>query len=146
MHYVTPFTYWIGGVLTSVLRGMPVTCEESELTIFESPSNMTCGEYASSWLEEHGVGYLSNPDSYGNCGYCKYTSGDDVSSSSISTYPYTIILCINVTNGPQYLSGIELDSSKIWPYFGIFLAFVISNYLMVYLLVYLRSVVVWKRR
>lgn len=25
MYYVTPFTYWIGGVLTSVLRGIPVT-------------------------------------------------------------------------------------------------------------------------
>ncbi|KAK1148424.1 hypothetical protein N8T08_009427 [Aspergillus melleus] len=116
MYYATPFTYWIGGVLTSVLRGTPVICDESELTIFESPSHLTCGEYAGAWLEEKGVGYLYNPDDSGKCGYCEYSYGDD------------------------YLSGIGLDSSKIWPFFGIFTAFVISNYLMVYLLVYVKSV------
>ncbi|KAL2855567.1 ABC-2 type transporter-domain-containing protein [Aspergillus pseudodeflectus] len=123
MYYATPFTYWIGGVLTSVLRGMPVVCAESELTLFQSPPNMTCGQYAGPWLSEKGVGYLSNPDGMGECGYCEYSYGDD------------------------YLSGIGLDSSKIWPYFGIFLAFVISNYLMVYLLVYVRSVMkpFWRR-
>ncbi|KAK6812468.1 hypothetical protein RU639_011919 [Aspergillus parasiticus] len=124
MYYATPFTYWIGGVLTAVLRGMPVICDSSELTMFESPPNMTCAEYAGPWLAEHGVGYLSNPDDTSKCGYCKYSYGDD------------------------YLSGIGLDSSKIWPYFGIFLAFVISNYLMVYVLVYVRSVMrpFWRRK
>ncbi|RHZ52917.1 putative C6 transcription factor [Aspergillus thermomutatus] len=112
MYYLTPFTYWIGGVLTSVLRGMPVICSQDELAIFESPLNMTCGEYAMPWLSSTGSGYLSNPDGRGNCGYCKYSRGDD------------------------YLSEIGLDESKIWPYLGIFTAFVISNYLMVYALVY----------
>ncbi|KAJ6004038.1 hypothetical protein N7522_005683 [Penicillium canescens] len=116
MYYITPFTYWVGGVLTSVLRGTEVVCTQSELTIFESPPNMTCGEYAGSWLDTKGVGYLSNPDGLGRCGYCEYSYGDD------------------------YLSGIGLDSSKIWPYFGIFLGFTVANYLMVYLLVYMRSV------
>ncbi|KAL4878228.1 ABC-2 type transporter-domain-containing protein [Aspergillus karnatakaensis] len=123
MYYVTPFTYWIGGVLTAVLGGTPVVCNQDELTIFQSPLNMTCSEYAGSWLEEKGVGYLSNPDGQGECGYCEYSFGDD------------------------YLTGISLDSSKTWPYFGIFTAFVVSNYLMVYLLVYVRSVMkpFWKR-
>ncbi|KAL4993320.1 ABC-2 type transporter-domain-containing protein [Aspergillus recurvatus] len=116
MYYITPFTYWIGGVLTSVLRGVPVICDESELAVFQSPPNMTCGEYAGSWLAKKGVGYLANTEGSGNCGYCEYSYGDD------------------------YLSTIGLDSSKIWPYFGIFVAFVVSNYLMVYLLVYIRSV------
>lgn len=79
MYYATPFTYWIGGVLTAVLRGMPVICDSSELTMFESPPNMTCAEYAGPWLAEHGVGYLSNPDDTSKCGYCKYSYGDDVS-------------------------------------------------------------------
>ncbi|KAL4814418.1 ABC-2 type transporter-domain-containing protein [Aspergillus spinulosporus] len=123
MYYVTPFTYWIGGVLTSVLRGVPVICDEGELTVFQSPPNMTCSEYAGPWLAEKGVGYLSNPHDSGECGYCEYSYGDD------------------------YLSTIGLDSSKIWPYFGIFVAFVMSNYLMVYLLVYIRSVMkpFWRR-
>ncbi|KAJ5289363.1 uncharacterized protein N7443_009616 [Penicillium atrosanguineum] len=116
MYYITPFTYWIGGVLTSVLRGTTVVCNESELTLFQSPPHMTCGEYANSWLTAKGIGYLSNPESTEVCGYCEYSYGDD------------------------YLSGIGLDDSVIWPYFGIFLAFTIANYLMVYLLVYVRSV------
>ncbi|PYI18888.1 pleiotropic drug resistance protein, ABC superfamily [Aspergillus violaceofuscus CBS 115571] len=116
MYYLTPFTYWIGGVLTSVLRGMPVVCEKDELSYFRSPANMTCGEYAGPWLAEKGVGYLSNPDAYGVCGYCDYNSGD------------------------EYLTNLGLDSSDIWPYFGIFLAYVVFNYSVVYLLVYLRSV------
>lgn len=85
MYYVTPFTYWIGGVLTSVLRGTEVVCTQSELTIFGSPSNVTCGEYAGTWLESKGVGYLSNPDGTGECGYCEYSHGDDVSSDLIFT-------------------------------------------------------------
>lgn len=79
MYYVTPFTYWIGGVLTAVLSGTPVICNEDELTLFESPSNMTCGEYAHSWIVSKNVGYLSNPESSGSCGYCEFSWGDDVS-------------------------------------------------------------------
>jgi ABC-type multidrug transport system permease subunit len=134
MYYITPFTYWVGGVLTSVLRGTEVVCTQSELTIFESPLNLTCGEYARSWLDTKGVGYLSNPDDFGRCGYCEYSYGDDVS------FPEKIDSCIIILILLQYLSGIGLDSSKIWPYFGIFLGFTVANYLMVYLLVYMRSV------
>lgn len=86
MYYITPFTYWIGGVLTSVLRGMPVTCDESELAFFRSPPNQTCEDYAGPWLESKGVGYLSNPDSYGLCGYCEYSYGDDVSAPELRTW------------------------------------------------------------
>jgi ABC-type multidrug transport system permease subunit len=114
MYYMTPFTYWIGGVLTAVLRGMPVVCDPDELTVFEAPGNTTCGAYAGAWLRAKGVGYLANPDETGTCGYCKYSFGDD------------------------YLTGLGLDGSKIWPYFGIFVGFVVSNYLMVYGLVYVR--------
>ena len=47
----------------------------------------------------------------------------------------------------QYLNTIEMGSSKIWPYLAIFAAFVVTNYVMVYLLVYLRSVMkpFWRR-
>lgn len=91
MYYSTPCTCWIVGVLTAVLGGTPVICDESELSLFESPSNMTCGEYAGPWLAGKGVGYLSNANSTGICGYCPYNWGDD------------------------YLSGIGLEDSKIWP-------------------------------
>lgn len=79
MYYITPFTYWIGGILSSVLQGMPVSCAENELAIFQSPPNMTCAEYAGPWLSAKGQGYLSNPNDYDLCGYCEYSYGDDVS-------------------------------------------------------------------
>lgn len=82
MYYITPFTYWIGGVLSAVLHGAPVKCNDDELTLFMAPSNMTCGDYAGSWLADKGVGYLSNPMDTGTCGYCEYSYGDDVSSIS----------------------------------------------------------------
>lgn len=135
MYYLTPFTYWIGGVLTAVLRGTSVVCSERELSLFASPANMTCGEYAGPWLSSKGVGYLSNPESTGICGYCEYSRGDDV--SQLFVYPASRMQMLIAA---QYLSGLGLDGSIIWPYFGIFVTFTITNYLMVYLLVYLRSV------
>ncbi|KAJ5162495.1 hypothetical protein N7492_007887 [Penicillium capsulatum] len=119
MYYVTPFTYWIGGVLSAVLSGTPVICNDDELTWFESPSNMTCEEYARPWLASQ-TGYLSNAESTKLCGYCQFSQGDD------------------------YLSGIGLNGSKAWPYFGIFLAFTVTNYLMVYLLVSVRAKSFWR--
>lgn len=89
MYYITPFTYWIGGVLTSVLRGTAVVCSQTELTIFESPPNTTCSEYAGAWLDAKGVGYLSNPDGMGECGYCEYSFGDDVSFVPWSLFCFT---------------------------------------------------------
>ena len=65
--------------MTAVLGGTNVVCSESELTLFESPPGMTCGEYAGSWLADKSVGYLSNANSTGTCGYCQYSYGDDVS-------------------------------------------------------------------
>lgn len=80
MYYITPFTYWVGGILSSILQGTPVQCEENELAVFQSPPNMTCIEYAGPWLSEKGRGYMSNPDDQVLCGYCAYSYGDDVSN------------------------------------------------------------------
>lgn len=32
---------------------------------------------------------------------------------------------------PQYLVGLNLNASKGWPYFGIFIGFVVSNMILV---------------
>jgi ABC-type multidrug transport system permease subunit len=113
MYYATPFTYWIGGVLTSVLRGMPVVCSESELTLFQSPPNMTCGEYAGPWLSEKGVGYLSNPDGMDECGYCEYNYGDDVSCQLAP-----LDFCFFVLKYTDYLASIFPESASIHPRSG----------------------------
>lgn len=78
MYYVAPFTYWIGGILSAILAGQPVTCTASELVSFDSPPGITCADYARSFLES-GAGYLANPEAMGVCRYCPYSVGDDVS-------------------------------------------------------------------
>lgn len=78
IYYIGPFTYWISGIVTMVLTGVSVTCTDAELMRFDVPSNTTCSEYASDWLSGS-KGYLANPDASGDCGYCQYANGEDVS-------------------------------------------------------------------
>lgn len=81
MYYVSPFTYWIGGVLSIVLSGQAVRCDESELSFFNAPEGESCGAYAAEWIKSGVTGYLSNPESVGEgCGYCQYSVADDVCS------------------------------------------------------------------
>ena len=81
MYYITPFTYWIGGTMAMVLTGRPVVCEANELVYFELPTDSTCGTFAEPFLQS-ASGYISNPneDRAGElCGYCQYSTGEDVS-------------------------------------------------------------------
>jgi ATP-binding cassette, subfamily G (WHITE), member 2, SNQ2 len=137
MYYIGPFTYWISGIATMVLTGVSVTCTDSELIRFDPPSNTTCGTYAEDWLSGS-KGYLANPEATSSCGYCQYSVGEDVSSVSISRDR------IQLTNTTmQYLSTINLPDNVAWPYLGIFALFTLTNYVFVYLMVYIKSVKNW---
>ena len=118
MYYIGPFTYWISGIATMVLTGVSVTCTDSELIRFDPPSNTTCGAYAEDWLSGS-KGYLANPEATSSCGYCQYSVGED------------------------YLSTINLPDNVAWPYLGIFALFTVTNYVFVYLMVYVKSVKNW---
>lgn len=80
MYYITPFTYWIGGILSTVVSGQTIVCSEPDLNFFVPPPGQTCGEYAGSWLSAT-TGYLVDPNATSQCGYCKYSVADDVSQS-----------------------------------------------------------------
>jgi ATP-binding cassette subfamily G (WHITE) protein 2 (SNQ2) len=82
MYYVAPFTYWIGGILSMTLSGVPVSCDQSELNFFNIPMGQTCAEYAKTWIAAT-TGYLVDGDAMGSCGYCQYQLGDDVSFFTI---------------------------------------------------------------
>ncbi|EGC41569.1 ABC multidrug transporter [Histoplasma capsulatum var. duboisii H88] len=115
MYYLAPFTYWIWGMLSMIMKGAKVTCTASELITFHAPPNQTCVQYAGSWISS-ATGYLANPDDMGNCQYCSYKYGD------------------------EYLAENNLSASKSWPYLSIFVGFMIANYFIVYLFVYVFSV------
>ncbi|KAF2130694.1 hypothetical protein P153DRAFT_336486 [Dothidotthia symphoricarpi CBS 119687] len=111
MYYVNPSTYWIGGVLAATLHDIPVECASIETAQFDAPPGQTCSSYAGDFLSQ-APGYLLNPNDTTSCMYCPYSTGDD------------------------YLSSLNIRASEKWRDFGIFLAFCISNWALVYFFVW----------
>lgn len=60
-----------------------------------------------------------NPDATTDCGYCQYTSGTD------------------------YMRTLNIEPRDKWQYFGIFLAFCISNWTLVYVFIYTVRIKGW---
>lgn len=112
MYYINPSTWWIGGVLAATLGNLPIQCATGEATIFNPPPGQTCGTYADSLVAAMGSGYITNPSATANCGYCPYV------------------------NGNEYLATLNISPGDKWRDFGIFLAFVISNWALVYFFIY----------
>ena len=118
MYYVNPATWWIGGVLAATLDGIPVQCEVSETARFDAPPGQTCSAYAGAFAASSG-GYLLNPGATSDCQYCPYATGND------------------------YLATLNIKASDKWRNFGIFLAFVISNWALVYFFIYTVRIKGW---
>ncbi|ORY86958.1 ABC drug exporter AtrF [Protomyces lactucae-debilis] len=113
IYYVSPVQWLTNGMLATILHNVPVSCSQTELAFFSPPPGQTCSEYASEYLTT-AIGYLDNPDATSQCGYCQFSSGDD------------------------YLRSLNISYDFRWQSFGIFLAFVLTNYLLIYGLVFLR--------
>jgi ABC-type multidrug transport system permease subunit len=109
--FTSPSTYWIGGVLSATLHNIPVQCQVSETAIFDVPPGQTCSSYAGAFAQAS-PGYLLNPEATSGCQYCPFSVGDD------------------------YLATINIKASDKWRDFGIFLAFCISNWALVYFFVW----------
>ncbi|KFX86808.1 hypothetical protein V490_08828 [Pseudogymnoascus sp. VKM F-3557] len=75
LYYLSPFTYLLGGMATSVITGQVVTCSEADLSIFSPPSGQSCDSYAGDWALSASA-QLLNPNATSNCQVCKYTTGD----------------------------------------------------------------------
>lgn len=112
MYYVNPSTWWTGGVLAATIGNIPVRCQPGETTLFNPPPGQTCGSYANDLIANMGQGYLTNPQATSDCGYCQYS------------------------NGNEYLATINVSPGDKWRDFGIFLAFVVSNWALVYFFIY----------
>jgi ATP-binding cassette subfamily G (WHITE) protein 2 (SNQ2) len=112
MYYANPCTYWIGGNLAATLSHTRVECAPEEAAYFNPPPGSTCSSYASAFVTQIGQGYLTNPDATSACGYCQYSTGVD------------------------YMATLNVKPSDKWKYFGIFLAFCISNWALVYFFIY----------
>ncbi|KAJ4109141.1 ATP-binding cassette transporter snq2 [Fusarium oxysporum] len=118
MYYANPSTYWIGGILAATLDGTPVECSSEETAKFDAPPGQTCQEYAGAFADSAG-GYLLNPNATSACEFCPMSSGN------------------------EYLASLNIDASDKWRDFGIFLAFCVSNWMLVYFFIYTVRVRGW---
>ncbi|KAI5467658.1 ABC-2 type transporter-domain-containing protein [Mariannaea sp. PMI_226] len=118
MYYINPSTYWISGMLAATLNNAPVRCDPHETAHFDAPPNQTCHDYAGAFAQSAG-GYLLNPDATSGCQYCPFSTG----------------------NG--FLKTLNIEADQKWRDFGIFLAFCISNWMLVYFFIYTVRVRGW---
>ncbi|KAJ2826531.1 ATP-binding cassette transporter snq2 [Coemansia erecta] len=102
LYYVSPFTYYLEGAISSELHGSKVVCKPEELYTFEPPSNSTCGDYAGEWVKQ-ATGYITNLDATSACKYCPYSVGD------------------------EYLATVSWEFSHRWRNFGIMIVFLAFN-------------------
>ena len=119
VYWLVPSTYWIGGVMAATLSKITVQCTPSETAMFNPPPGQTCAQYASAFVQQAGRGYLTNPDATAACGYCQYR------------------------DGIEFMKTLNVDPSDKWKYFGIFAAFCVSNWALVYFFIYTVRVKGW---
>ncbi|GKZ70816.1 hypothetical protein AnigIFM50267_006487 [Aspergillus niger] len=117
MYRVSPFTYFVAGVTSTQLHGVPVNCTRTEMAVFDPPSGQSCIEYLSDYLRTV-PGQLRNPDAMRSCEYCPYSVAD------------------------QFLAEREYRYDRRWMDFGVGWAFVGFNIGVAGLVYY----VFWVRR
>ena len=121
MYYANPSTWWLRGVYSSVLPSVEVSCLPSEMTQFNPPPGRTCGEYAGTYVSQLAQsGYLVDANATTDCQYCPYA------------------------NGREYMHSLNVHDGDKWRCFGIFLAYVIINWGLLYFFVYTIRVRGWK--
>lgn len=97
-----PFTYWIGGIVATMLSGREVVCSDREISVFDPPSGQTCGQYLADYASAAG-GVIRNPGALSGCEYC------------------------SLSNSDQFLAGASISFDQRWRNFGIIFAFIAFN-------------------
>ncbi|KAF2123015.1 ABC-2 type transporter [Lophiotrema nucula] len=121
MYRASPFTYWIGGIVSTALHARAVQCSTSESSIFDPPSGQTCGVYLADYLAT-APGTLQNPDSTSQCRYCA------------------------ISNSDQYLAASNIFWGERWRNFGIVWAYVIFNVALAVLTYWAFRVAKWGKK
>ncbi|KGQ10332.1 Protein SNQ2 [Beauveria bassiana D1-5] len=119
IYYLNPFNYLMGSILTFTMWGQDVNCRESEFARFDPPSGQSCSQYLDSYLHSQGPGAVANlvnPDATSDCKVCTYTKAQD----------YLRTLNLN-----EYYYG--------WRDAAIVVLLVFSSYILVYVLMKLRT-------
>lgn len=102
MYRVSPFTYWVGGMLAVGIANAPVNCADYEMLKVPALDGMTCGEYLSGFATKN-FGKVANPLSTGVCDYCR------------------------VVDTNSYLASLNISYHQRWRNLGIFMAYIAFN-------------------
>nr|CAA93140.1 ATP-binding cassette multidrug transporter [Aspergillus nidulans] len=121
MYRVSPFTYWVAGMATTQVHGREVVCGENELSIFDPPTNQTCGQYMERYISVAG-GQVLNPSATAGCEYCSLTVAD------------------------EYLAASQIYWSDRWRNFGLIWVYIGFNIFVATAVYYLFRVKKWNGR
>ncbi|KZF21113.1 hypothetical protein L228DRAFT_222166 [Xylona heveae TC161] len=105
MYWLTPFHYLLEGFVAVATHGIPINCSQSEYARFTPPAGQTCEQYTRGFVRAVG-GYVREVD--GMCMFCQYANGD------------------------QFAAGFNAFYSHKWRDYGIFFAFCIFNFMVVF--------------
>jgi ABC-type multidrug transport system permease subunit len=117
MYYLSPYTWLIGGMMSTAVHGVPINCATKEINHFSPPFGQTCGEYAGAFARMRGR--LLNPDATADCMYCRYANSD------------------------EYLRTLNMNYNDHWRNMGLMAVYVIFNMTMAFVFFYLAKVVSW---
>ncbi|PCH00277.1 CDR ABC transporter [Penicillium occitanis (nom. inval.)] len=108
MYWLTPFHYLLEAFLGVLVHDQPVQCVAREEARFTPPPGSTCQNYTSAYTAEAG-GYVTDLGD-GMCSFCAYATGDQFAASFNVFYSYK------------------------WRDFGIFWAYILFNFFVVFAL------------
>lgn len=122
MYRVSPMTYIVNTIAAAGVGGRRVECSNRELSVFQPPNGLTCGEYMQLYFWGAGSlgGYLVHPNATEDCQYC----------------------LLHETN--QFLGILDIRADDRWFNFGIVWIYICFNVFFAVLVYYLFRVKRWK--
>ncbi|ESK91360.1 multidrug resistance protein cdr1 [Moniliophthora roreri MCA 2997] len=101
MYRVSPFTYLVDAMVSTGLAHAEATCSQIEISRFDPPSGLTCGQFLGP-LEQFAS--VLNPDATSQCEFCPIKSTD------------------------QFLDLIQMSFDHRWRNLGIVFVFIVFNF------------------
>ncbi|KAK5728106.1 hypothetical protein LTR17_012206 [Elasticomyces elasticus] len=77
MFRLSPLTYWVSGMASTMLHGRSIDCSPTEASTFDPPAGQTCQQYLAAYLST-APGTLQNPDASSQCRYCSLSNADQL--------------------------------------------------------------------
>lgn len=106
MYYLTPFRYLLSGFISVLVHNVPVVCADNEFAKFTPPPNQSCTDYVAGYIAQAG-GYVVEDN--GLCKFCQYKDGD------------------------EFAAGLNIFYSTKWQDYGVFWAYCVFNFMVVFL-------------